>query len=808
MAALWQDVQFATRMLAKNPGFTITAAATLALGIGATTTIFSVANALLFRPLPYRDPNQLAIVTNARGPNRRPFSYLRSTFVEQHSRSFDGFAAFTGENFNLTGRGDPEQLAGMRVSWNFFDTLGVHPRLGRGFNSADDLPGAPTSVLISESLWKRRFAADPHVIHQRITLDSADGAIIGVLPRSFEFAPAGRSVDIWTARPFAQNGLAMADALTGQASVIAVARIRSGVSLDQAQAEMKVLDSEYTRDHAQMYDADPRFGIRLNPLQQLMVANVRAAVLVLFGAVGCLLLIACANIASLLLSRALSRRKEIAVRAALGGGRGAIVRQLLTENILLALSGGALGVMLAFAAAKALSTLSPGILPHINPIRIDNEVLVFALILSLAAGLWFGLAPALQLSKSDLQTVLREEGRGAAGERRRSVARNLLVVMQVALSTILLVAATLLMRSFTNLQNVPLGFNPRNLLVMDITLPTTRYSSKSQIADFFDRLALQASSLAGVRSVSFSSGLPLRPSTYTSILPEGQQEVPLAQRPNHAIETVSPSYFQNMEIPLLEGRFFDQHDRPGAQPVAIVNESFARRFWPTGSAIGKRIFIDSAREPAAIVGVCGNVRNIRLSAESVPEVYYPLAQHPYESMHIILRSDGPPGRLSSAVRARVFSIDKEQPVTNIRTMEEHLSSSIVQTRFTMLLLGGFSMIALMVASVGLYGLIAYSVAQRTRELGIRLALGAHPLQIFRLVMRQALAAALAGVLLGAAGALGVTRVIQSLLFDVSAADPRTLVASGAVFLAIAVLASYLPARQAARLDPSDTLRYE
>jgi putative ABC transport system permease protein len=803
---LYKDLRYAVRMLAKTPGFTLTAMLTLALGIGANTAIFSVANALLLRPLPYKDADDLVIVTNARGPNRRPFSYLRGEFLQQNSRSFSGFAPFMSDNFNLTGRGEPEQLPAVRVGWNFFDVLGVRPALGRTFSQEDDRPGSRPTVLISDSLYKRRFAGDPRAITESITLDSVDTAIIGVLPANFEFAPAGRSVDVWSSRVFQQSGLTPQQIGAGQAYVIAVARIRRGLSIDQAQAEMSVLDPQYARQNPAMLDADPRFAIRLNQLQQLMVATVRTAVLVLFGAVGLVLLIACANVASLLWSRAMARRREIAIRIALGAGRSEIVRQLLTESILLAFASGSLGVIVSLWGTRALASLPPSILPRINPIHIDGRVLAFALGLSLFTGVLFGLMPTIQFSKPDVQTVLREEGRANAGSRRRSLARGLLVASQVALSMILLVGAGLLMRSFMNLQNVTLGFNPHNVLLMDITLPESRYPTPGKLAGFFENVLEQLRPLAGVRSVAVSSALPLIPAQYAAMLPQGQPEVPLARRPSHTVQSISPAYFETMGIALLRGRVFEPRDKEDAPDVAIVNDCFVRRFWPNESGVGKRIVI--GRTVTQVVGVVADVKNIRLAVETVPEVYYPLAQHPVESMHVIVRSSGAPGSLSLAVRARIAAIDKEQPVTNLRTMQQHLANSIAQTRLTMLLLAIFSIGALVVASVGLYGLISYSVAQRTQELGIRLALGAEASDIVLLVMRQGLVAAAAGVLAGLAGSYLLTRVMKSLLYDVSATDVQTFSLSAIVFLIVAVVASYIPARRAARLDPSETLRYE
>ena len=805
--ALSKDLRYAVRMLAKTPGFTLTALLTLALGIGANTAMFSVANALLLRPMPYQDADDLVIVTNARGPNRRAFSYLRAEFLQQHSRSLTGLAPFMSGNFNMTGRGEPEQLPAVRVGWNFFEVLGVPPALGRTFTLEDDKPGGRPVVLISESLWKRRFGGDPRAIGESITLDSVDTSIIGVMPANFEFAPAGRSIDVWSSRVFAESDLTPQQSAAGQAYVIAVARIRRGLPLDQALAEMRVLDAQYTRENAAMWDADPRLAISLNQIQQLMVANVRTAVLVLFGAVGSVLLIACANIASLLWSRAMARRREIAIRTALGARRSEIVRQLLTESILLALAGGGLGVTLSFWSTRALAALPPSTLPRINPIHIDGQVLAFALGLSFATGVLFGFMPTLQFSRPDVQTVLREEGRATAGGRRRSLARGLLVVSQVALSMILLVGAGLLMRSFAKLQNVTLGFDPHNVLLMDITLPEARYSTPAKRASFFENVLEQLKPLAGIRSVALSSALPLIPSNYSAMLPEGQPEVPMAQRPNHSIQTVTLEYFETMGIALLRGRTFERRDREGSPEVAIVNDCFARRFWPNENGLGKRIVIGRATV-VEVVGVVANVKNIRLAVESVPEVYYPMAQHPAESMHVIVRSVADPHNLALAVRARISAIDKEQPVTNVRTMEQHLANSIAQNRLTMLLLAIFSMVALLVATVGLYGLIAYSVAQRTQELGIRLALGADPSDIVLLVMRQGLLAAAAGVLVGLGGSFLLTHVMKSLLYDVSSTDLRTFTLSAVVFLAVAVVASYIPARRAARLDPSDTLRYE
>ncbi|MBZ5609111.1 MAG: ABC transporter permease [Acidobacteriia bacterium] len=807
-ATLLEDLHYSARMLARSPAFTIVAILTLSLGIGANTAIFSVANALLFQPLPYEDPSRLVIVTSARGPNRRPFSYNRAQFLASHGSSFAGFAPFVTENFNLTGGGDPELLPSARVAWNFFDVLGVHPLLGRAFQREEDQPGGRPVVLISDSLWKRRFGADPGVIGQSLTLDSTPASIIGVMPPDFEFAPLGRSIDLWSTRTYETNSVTRQQVGAGATYLIAVARIRPGLPLDQAQAEMRVLDARYRSENPGLADADPRQNISLNQVQDLMVAPVRRAVLVLFGAVALVLLIACANVASLLLSRAFARRKEIAIRTALGATRTGLIRQLLTESIFLALVSGGIGIALSAWSVRIMASLPPDTLPRINPVRIDTRVLLFSLAASFLTGILFGLIPALQMSKTDVQGVLRDEGRGVAGGRLRQLTRSLLVVSQIAISMMLLIGAGLLMRSFVRLEQVPLGFNPDRLLLMNIALAPSRYSGAVQVNGFFARAIHEVASLPGVRSAAVSSALPLQPSRYASLLPEGQPYVAPAQRPLISIQSISPSFFETMGIPLLRGRAFSDRDTDGAPLVAIVNEVFARRYWPNEDAVGKHVVFGNLPKPIQIVGVTGNVKNVTLAVITTPEMYFPLAQRPSQSLNLVVRSSADPRALSTPVRSRILAIDQDQPVTNVRTMEQHLSGSIRQTRLTMLLLAVFSTVALLVATVGLYGLIGYSVAQRTQELGIRLALGAGPGQVLRLVLRQGLVLAILGVLLGLAGSLALTRGIQSLLYDVSPTDGWTFAACALAFIAIALAASYIPARRAARIDPIEALRCE
>jgi putative ABC transport system permease protein len=803
---LVEDLRFSGRTLAKAPAFAAVAIVTLALAIGANTVIFSIANALLFRPLPYRDSGRLAIVTNARGANRRPFSYIRARFIQEHSRALSGLAPFVSENFNLTGRGGPELLASARVAWNFFDVLGVRPSLGRAFHADEDRPGAAPVAIISDSLWKRRFGADSGTLGKFLTLDSVPTAIIGVMPPDFEFSPLGRSVDVWSTRIFETTSITAQQARNGASYLIAIARLDA--PLEQAQAEMQVLDTQYERENPGLPDADPARHIGLNPVQDLMVAPVRSAVLLLFAAVSSVLLIACANVASLLLSRALARRKEIAIRSALGATRSSLVRQLLTESIALALMGGVLGTALSAGALRIISSLPPNTLPRINPIRIDLRVLGFTLAASLLTGLLFGLLPALQLSRTDVQGTLGDESRGSTGGRWRNLTRGLLVICQIAVSMMLLIGAGLMMRSFIELERVPLGFNPERLLLMNITVPPARYAGNAQLAAFFHRVLEQIARTPGVASVAAASALPLRPWSYTPVLPEGQPQVPIPQRALLSVQAISPGYFETMGIPMLQGHIFTERENEAAPPVAIVNQVMAQRYWPDQDAVGKHLVLGNSPKPLQIVGVAGNVKNVTLAVISTPEIYYPIAQRPPHSMNLIVRCAINPLSLASAVRAAIGAIDSDQPVTDVRTMEQHIAGSVSQTRLTMVLLVVFSAVALAVAMVGLYGLIAYSVAQRTRELGIRLALGAAPGKVVRLVMRQGLILASLGVLIGLGGSLALTHLMQSLLFDVSATDVWTFTVSAGCFVLIALAASYVPARRAAQLDPTDAMRSE
>src|SRR5579862_849357 len=754
-----RNLLYAARTLGRSPGFALVSVVTLALGIGANTAIFSVANALLLRPLPYAHPERLVLIYGARpdAPGAiGPFSFPRATFLGEKSRAFAGFAAFTNETFNLSGRGDPEQLSAARVFWNFFDVLGVRPALGRGFVSQDDQPGSKTVCLISHALWTRSFGARPDIVGQSITLDAKPYTIIGVLPPGFTFAPLGAGGDLWAPRVFDLYITTPAQVRAGVGFLNAVARLAPGIGVGQAQAEMDVLDRQYRREYPSMPDAHPSQTVRAEDLQQQTVANVRTAVLILCGAVGLLLLIACANVAALLLSRGLARRKEIAIRAALGARRTALMAQLLTESLVLAIAGGLLGAGMSAWGTSALAALGQGNLPRAAEITIDWRVLAFTAALSLVIGVLFGLLPAIQLSRQDLNPVLRAEGRGSAGSRRRSRARGALVVAQVALSMVLLVGAGLLIRSFVRLRSVRGGFDARKVLTMSISLPPARYPDGPRMAAFFDQVVKQAAAMPGVQSAAVASALPVRPVRFSPVQLEGQPEVPLPARPIMAIQMVSPAYFRTLRVAVIAGRAFNEGDNAQAPLVAVVNETLVRRYWPHGNPLGKHLLMGRMTNSAEVVGVAADVNNVSLDAAPQAEVYVSFPQRPWASMNLILRTAGDPRNWAGAARAAVAAVDRDQPVTAVSTMEEVLATSTAQQRFSVFLLGVFSLSALVLAAVGLYGAIANSVAERTQEMGIRIALGADTRAILRMIVGHGLTLALAGLAIGTAAALVLT----------------------------------------------------
>ena len=813
MNSLLQNIRFGLRMLAKSPGFTAVAALTLALGIGANTAIFTVADALLLRPLPYANPQRLTMVYETSITNRSEesvFSYPYFARLRDQQHSFSGISAFAGDDFDMTGRGEPRQISAGRVSWNFFDVLGVRPLLGRNFFASEGQRGSNHVLMLSHQFWISEFGGARGVIGQSLMLDSLGYTIVGVLPANFVFAPLGNDTQVWIPREFELNIATPAHIQAGMGYLEGIARLAPGVSIEQAQSEMDVLHKEYCRDNPTRPDANPKWPSAVTPLQTMIVANIRAAVLILMGAVGVVLLIACANVASLLLSRALKRKKEMAVRTALGARRGAIVRQLLVESLLLAAISGVIGIFAGYAGTRALLALNHDTVSQLSGgIAMDWRVLCFTIAISLVSGVLFGLAPALQLSKTDLSSVLRDEGRGSTGSRRAANSQNLLVVAQVALSMILLIGSGLLIRSFLHLMNVNPGFDPRNVLTMRINLSPSKYGTNAQMVSFYNEVLRQMQSLPGVRAAAISSALPPTPTRFAPILAEGQPVVPLPQRPGVNIETISPDYAKVLRVPLERGREFTAEDNQTTPTVTMVNQAFVRRYWPDENPIGKHIWLGTIATPVEVVGVFGDEKNNGISREPAPEMLLPFPNLPWSHLRLSLRSaGGDPMALVPAVRRRLARIDSVQPITEVQTLEQILAQSRAQSKFTVTLFGIFSGVALVLAIVGIYGVISYTVAQRMHEMGIRMALGADKRDIFRLVIGRGLRLAGIGIAIGLVAPFTVTHLMSSLLYKVSPADPLTIIGSAILFFAAALLASYIPARRASRTDPMAALRYE
>lgn len=809
MSSFLQDLRFGARTLLKNPGFTLAAVLTLALGIGANTAIFTVTSSVLIKPLPYRNPGRLVFLATQRRGSRGSeaqgaFSLNRYDMLRARSRSFSGIGVFATDSFNLTGRGDPEQVPIARVSPNFFSVLGLKPQLGRTFTEDEGRPEGKYVVMISDALWHTRFGADPSIVGQTINLDATTYTVIGVLPSGLQFPFIGPA-DVWTPRYFELTFMTPQHLRLGVSYLQGVGRLSPGATVESAAAELKVLDQQYNQENPKAPDGGSNISMIAGKLQELTVADLRTRLLFLSAAVGLLLLIACANVASLLLSRALSRRKEIAVRTALGAKRSVIVRQLLTESVLLALVAGAVGLALSWAATRALAVYGGTNVPQGFAIGIDWRVLVFMLAVSVFTGLIFGLFPALQLSRTEMNSTLRDEGRGSSASHTRVQAKGLLVVGQVAFSLILLIGAGLLVRSFSRLLKIDPGFDSSHVLTMYVPLPTVKYAKPDQQVQFFDELLRRISALPGVKSASISAAVPLSPIRITPMLPEGQPEVPVRQRPFIIIEATSPHYLETMRIPLQSGRAFSDADNAQAPKVVIINQSFARRFWPNENPVGKHVVLGLSTN-AEVVGVAADIRNQGLAQDPQPQVYIPYPQLPWPNMNLFVRTTTDPHGMVSAVRAQVSTVDPDQPVTKVQTVDELMDGARAQPRFTMFLLGTFSATALLLAIVGLYGVLAYSVAQRRQELGIRMALGATRSDILRLVVRQGMALAVIGIGIGLVAALLLTRLMSNLLYGVGTHDMTTFALAPLAFLAIALVASYFPARRATAVAPTEALR--
>lgn len=815
-----QDIRYGGRALRKNPGFTLAAIAILMLGIGGNAAIFTITNALLLRPLPYQQPQQLMLLgTHRDGDNNGlgPFSLNRFDLLRERQKSFSGVAVFANDSLTLTGRGEPQQVPIARVSPNLLTLLGVKPQLGRAFTEDEGQPSGKPVVMLTDAFWHSRFGGARNVIDQVINLDSTPYTIVGVLPSGVQFPFLGPA-EIWSPRYFEITFMTPQHLRAGVGYLQAIARLKPESSLKSATSEMEVFNQQYNRQYPKAPDGGPAVSMVVGGLQNLTVANHRLLLILLSIAVGVVLLIACANVASLLLSRALARRREIAVRAALGASRKAIIGQLLTESVMLALIGGLLGLGLGFVItpylATIISTNGQSSFALGFAINMDWRVMLFTLVVSVLTGLGFGIVPALQLSRTNINQTLRDEGRAATGGQHQAELKGALVVGQVALSLVLLIAASVLLRSFSRLLSVDPGFDPHNVLTMKVSLPTVKYSKPEQQIGFFDEMLRKVSAVPGVNSVAMSAALPLNPIRITPILPEGQPEVPLAERPFIIIEAISPGWFHTIHAPLKEGRDFAETDNNHAPNVIIVNEALAHRFWLNQNPIGKHILVGRQTTPAEIVGVAADLKNSGLAVDAQPQLYLPFPQLPWGNMNLLVRTNLEPHAMASAVQAQISAIDPDQPVTGIQSLEELLDNSRTQPRSTMLLLAIFSATAVALVIVGLYGVLAYLVAQRRQELGIRLALGADRTHIMRMVVRHGVRLTLLGIGIGVFLAMGIALIVAwqgtgtlgISLYKSGWSDLSTFIIAPLAFLAIALLACYLPARQATRVDPAEALR--
>ncbi len=801
------DTLYALRTMRKKPAFAATTVLTLALAIGGNTAMFTVIRAVLLKPLPYSGADRLVHISGGATPTR--FAEMLAS-----ARSFDGLGAFTGEeDLTLSGGAEPVVLSGVRVSASFLRILAVDPLRGRGFRPEEDAAGGTPVAMIGAELWERRFAGDAQIIGKTVTLDATPYRIIGILPPRFAFPFPG--VDLWLTAPSESPRFpARARALSPYLSVFG--RLKPGVTLAQANAEMKVIRRRYAMAHPTMLDAKPKTPVEVTPMRDDLVRNVRTMLWMLFGAVGFVLLIACANVASLQLARATFRSREMAVRAALGAARIRLMGLLLAESILLSVSGGVLGLLLAAWALRAIPLITSFDLPRAREIHLDLTVLAFAAALSLATGALFGLAPSLAASRPDLMRVLRASGEAASQGLPRGIlarlnVRGLLLVGQVALSIVLLIGAALLIESVSRLRGVRVGFNPAHLLTMQISLPSVRYETPRKRASFFQELVRRLEASPGIHSATAAMTLPMNAYAGTPVQDAGKPLLKLNERLIATYMVVTPGYLHTLEIPLRRGREFSERDTEDSQRVAIIDEALARRFWPAYPAgqdpVGQHLWVGGlSPKPALIVGIAADVHQ-NLEGSAWPEtVYVAFAQNPLPFATLAMRTSGDPLRFTSAVREQVWGLDRDQAISAVRSMDDLVEEQVGQRRLLVMLLGSFAGVAVLLALMGIYGVIAYSVAQRTREMGIRRALGAQQSDILRLVVAQGFGLALAGVAVGLGGAYGLTRLMESLLFHVSATDPATFVGVALLFLFVAVAASYIPARRATRIDPMAALR--
>ncbi|MDQ3252890.1 MAG: ABC transporter permease [Acidobacteriota bacterium] len=810
MKALWQDIRYGIRMLAKKPGFTAIAVLTLALGIGANTAIFSVVNAVLLRPLPFENPERLVLIW-MRGVNdpmdRTTASYPDVLDFKNQSQSFSHVAAYTmSGGVALAGEGDraPELLGGARVTADLFSVLDAKPIIGRSFSPQEDQAGAAPVIVLSHRLWQRRFAADPNIVGRQVTLGGQSTIVLGVMPPDFKF-PTRRIEFLMPLN--SQASLAQTLANRDAQFLNVIASLKPGVTLERAEAEISTIAQ---RLEQQFPETNTNRRARLVSLQDDIVGEIRPALLVLLGAVALVLLIACANVANLLLARAAARGREIAIRTALGASRARVVRQLLTESLLLSLVGGSLGLLLAAWGVDLLVAAAPANLPRLTEIGLDSRVLGFTVVVSVLTGIIFGLAPALQSSKLNLNETLKEGGRSGSEGTRRNRVRSLLVISEVALSLVLLVGSGLLIKSFWQLLQTDLGYRTERVLAHGLPISRTKYGEPQQAAAFYQQVLRHVETLPGVAATGYVSLLPLDGNdVWDSFKIEGRPPFAPDDTADARSQVASPDYFRAMNIPLLRGRMLSERDAKDASQVIVVNEALTRRYFAGKDPVGQRIIIEGETATREIVGVVGDVRHQGLDKGADPEFYSSYLQSPHYNLQLVMRTaSSDPAGLASAVRNAIRELDKDQVVGAMGTMDELVAESVAPRRFNMTLLAAFASVALVLASIGIYGVMAYSVTQRTHEIGIRMALGAQRSDVLRMVIRQGMLLAFVGVAVGLVAAFALTRVMASLLYGVSATDPMTFIGVAMLLAIVALLACYIPARRATKVDPMVALRYE
>ena len=821
------EIKVALRGLAKTPGFTVIAIATLALAIGANSAVFSLINALLVRPLPYQGPSRIALIWEqfkAQGLERIPCSPPEYLDLQKEFQSGTGLAAFTFQSFNVGGGDVPERISGAEVTPSLFPLLGVEPIKGRTFAQEEQGEGHDDVIVISERLWKRRFNADPMLIGKTLLLNGRSYTLIGIMPAKFEFPiplfgiqgnQFAERVDIW--KPTAFTQLEMKE--RGNRSYAMITRLRPGVSLATAQAELDKIIANWIQAYPGNYKGDS-FGAKIYPLQDQVVGGMRAGLGILLGAVVFVLLIACANLATMLLARASARERELAIRVALGAGRWRLLRQMLVESVLLALAGGGVGCVLSVWGLELLKQIGARTIPRLAEVNIDLGVMLVTALVAVGTGILFGLIPALATAKPELTESLKEGGRSATAGSRTNQVRNSLVVGEIALALVLLVGAGLLLKSYARVQDIDPGFDRNNVLTAEINLPAPKYPERGSadynhgaaMANFWNEALRRVRQLPGVKAAAATVVLPLSGSnTDSSFAIEGRPIDGKLPTPDEEIRTITPDYFQVLRTPLLRGRFFTESDTADAPPVVIVNEALAKKYWPGEDALGKRITFSDPRKPdpkwITVVGIVRSIRHRGLDVDPAPEYYVPYVLNSERSMVLAVRSTQDPRSLASAIRREIQSIDPDQPLANIRTLENVTADSVAPRRMSMVLLGAFAGIALLLASVGIYGVISYLVVQRTHEIGVRMALGAQRGDVVRLVVGHAAKLVGIGTVIGLVLAFFSTRTLSALLYTVGAFDAATFVLVTVALSAVALLASYIPALRATRADPMIALSH-